>query len=301
MKSILLFFCFLCVLQLQSQEERDTFSYREIRDIPYLSPEEIVADSLQRLHLVLPEGIEQPSLLLWIGGGAWSFVDRNMEMNLARQFARRGIAVAAVGHRLSSGAFSERRKATGVQHPSHIQDIAAAFKWLQENGAEYGYNAKHIFVGGFSSGAHLAALLATDERYLAAHGLSQEHIRGIIPVAGAYDLVDYYNAFANSESPESRAMAITHVNDVFGDALVEASPTTYLDQLKTPMLLISEGALYEYTKVFEEKIWASTYRDCQIFHVFNFNHAGLWRDISNAPDSQTRKVMIDFIKRNGER
>lgn len=301
MKSLLLFFSLFWIFQLHSQEERDTFSYLEIRDIPYLAPEEMVADSLQCLHLVLPKGIDNAPLLLWIGGGAWSFVDRNMEINLARQFARLGIAVAAVGHQLSSGAFSERGRATGVQHPAHIQDIAAAFQWLHENGTKYGYDSNNLFVGGFSSGAHLAALLAADERYLAAHGLSQENIRGIIPVAGAYDMVDYYNAFANSETPESRAMAVTHVNDVFGDALVEASPTTYLDQLKTPMLLISEGALYEYTKVFEEKIWASAYRNCQILHVFNFNHAGLWRDISNAPDSQTRKVMIDFIMRNRKR
>lgn len=303
MKNILLLLSLVSLLQLQAQVNEDKPGYQEVLDIPYLAADDIVADSLQCLNLVLPEGVDQPPLLLWIGGGAWSFVDRNMEMNLARQFAERGIAVAAVGHQLSRGAFSDRAKATGVKHPAHIQDVAAAFKWLHEHAAEYGYDQNQLFVGGFSSGAHLAALLAMDERYLTPHGLGQEDIAGIIPIAGAYDIIDYYKAFAESENENARAMADTHVKDVFGDTetiFKEASPTTYMDNLEIPMLLISEGALYNYTKVFEEKIWESEYRNCQILHAFNFDHAGLWRDISNAPDSQTRKIMVDFIKRQKE-
>ena len=115
-----------------------------------------------------------------------------------------------------------------------------------------------------------------------------------------YDIDHYYSVFYNNENPTTRALADTHVKDVFGDSVAgfkEASPMTYLDQLKTPMLLISERGLYDYTKHFEEQIRTSGFEDCQILHVFNFNHGGLWRDISNAPNSQTRRIMIDFIKR----
>lgn len=95
-------------------------------------------------------------------------------------------------------------------------------------------------------------------------------------------------------------LADTHVKDVFGTdetVFAEASPTSYMGHLKTPMLLISEWATFDYTQVFQEKIRASGFQNCQLFYALNFSHGGLWRDISNSPDSQTRRMMIDFIRR----
>ena len=300
MRTFLLLLLASCYGYGSAQIAADTFRYREIPDILYLAPEAIETDSLQRLNRVLPIGVDNPPLLLLIGGGAWSFVDRHMEMNLARKFAREGIAVASVGHRLSRGLFKDPTRKYGVQHPAHMEDIAAAFRWLYDHAEEYGYAQDNLFVGGFSSGGHLSALLAMDGRYLAAHGLTTGHIKAIIPIAGAYDINDYYSVFLNNENPQTRTLADTHVKDVFGDneaGFAGASPTSYMDNLNTPMLLISDHDLYNYTKVFEEKIRASGFQDCQVLHVFNFGHAGLWRDISNAPDSQTRRIMIDFIRR----
>lgn len=241
MKNVILFLtATLCIGTLSAQEATDTFSYREMLDLSYLPPEEVGVDSLQRLNLVLPEGVENPPILLWIGGGAWSFVDRHVEMNLARKFAREGIAVASVGHRLSKGLFKEPNRTHGVKHPAHIEDIAAAFRWLYDHAEEYGYNQENLFVSGFSSGGHLSALLAMDGRYLAAHGLTTRHIKAVLPVAGAYDINDYHSVFLNHENPQTRTLADTHVKDVFGDTeadFTHASPTAYMDQLSTPMLL----------------------------------------------------------------
>ena len=45
-----------------------------------------------------------------------------------------------------------------------------------------------IYVAGHSAGGHLAALLALDERYLAAHQLSSRLIRGVLPLSGVSNL-----------------------------------------------------------------------------------------------------------------
>lgn len=286
---------------LEVSAQKDTVSYQEILNLSYLSPEEVTVDSLQRLNLVLPTGVKNPPLFIWIGGGAWSFVNRHVEMNLARKFAREGIAVASVGHQLSKGSFADSTRTYGIKHPEHIKDVAAAFKWLLDQASVYGYDPNHLIVGGYSSGAHLAALLAMDPKYLEAHNLNLDAIKAIIPVSGTYDIPDYYSVFAEHENPESRILADTHVKDVFGSTnahFVDASPVTYLDQLNLPMLLISDRGLYNYTKLFETKLREAQYRNCQVFHVFNLNHGELWRDLSNAPNSQTRNLMIDFIKRH---
>ncbi|MEO0585579.1 MAG: alpha/beta hydrolase [Bacteroidota bacterium] len=296
MRKLYLFLFMICMAAGHAQ---DTLTYEVFKDLAYRPAEEITVDSLQRLNLVIPQGIDNPPLLLWIGGGAWSFVNRHQEMDLAKQFAKRGIAVASVGHLLSKGEFNDARHATGVTHPAHIQDVAAAFHWLRNQANAYGYDANNIFVSGFSSGAHLAALLAMDEKYLKKYKLTNEDIRAVIPVAGTYEIKAYYDVFANHERKNVREMARTHVMDVFGDdieAFAEASPATYLDNLDIPMLLISEGGLFEYTQLFEKMIWESEYRDCQILHVLDKSHGGLWQDMSFAENSQARNAMIDFIQ-----
>lgn len=282
----------------RSQLHREQINFREVPDLSYvIPPQEILVDSLQRLNLILPEGVDHPPLLMWIGGGAWSFVNRDMEMDLCRKFAREGIAVASVGHRLSKGEFSPQRHSTGVKHPSHIEDVASAFKWLYDNSGSYGYDSENIFVAGYSSGAYLAALLGMDEEYLKAHGLKTSSIRGLIPVSGTFDIVDYHAVFYNHADEATRELAETHVKDVFGeeDGFEEALPTNYIKDLRLPMLLISDNALYNYTKFFEEKLSELNYSDFKVYHERHLNHGELWRGLSNSEDSKVRDLMLQFI------
>ncbi|MEX0287528.1 MAG: alpha/beta hydrolase [Flavobacteriaceae bacterium] len=281
-----------------AQEKSSGATLTEILNISYQINSE--PDSLQQLNLLIPKDIDSPPLLLWIGGGAWSFVDRHMEMDLCKKIATAGIAVASVGHRLSKGSFSEKRKPTGVQHPEHIKDVATAFTWLVKHAEEYGYDNKKIFVGGFSSGAHLSALLGMDARYLQAHGLSPDNIKGLLPISGAYDIPDYYNVFFTHENASSRAFAQTHVKDVFGEEenFVAASPVTYIDELKLPMLLVSDNALDNYTKLFEKKLKEIGYDDFEVYYEKALNHGELWRAMSTAENNEVRSRMIKFIRKH---
>lgn len=61
-----------------------------------------------------------------------------------------------------------------MSHPAHIQDVAAAFAWVKRNIRQHGGDSDRVIVIGHSAGAYLAALLATDSRYLAAHKLSPQ-------------------------------------------------------------------------------------------------------------------------------
>ncbi len=295
---------FLLFLFSLAATAQDSLSYRELLDLSYRSAEATTFDCLQRLHLLvpqLPESSECPPLLVWIGGGAWSFTDRNQELNLARQFARQGIAVAVVGHRLSRGRFSDKQHAGGVQHPAHIQDVAAAFRWLYDRAGDYGYDRQNIFVGGYSSGAHLTALLGLDPQYLAAEGLELSVIRGLLPVSGTYDIVDYHRVFAEHERPASREMATTHVKDVFGSdesLFPAASPVTYLDNLRAPLLLISDRGVYKYTRLLEDRLRETEFQNYQVLKVVDHNHGGLWRDLSQSKESVARSAMLSFIRRH---
>lgn len=277
-----------------NSQNSTTEAFIEIKDLSYYSRAD--ASPYHKLNLVLPENKSGSAVVLWIGGGAWSYVDRNMEMDLARKFAREGIAVASVGHRLSPAIWKDSTLTMGIKHPEHIKDIALAFKWILENATKYGYSKSNVFVGGFSSGAHLTALLAMDDRYLKNAGCSREQIRAIIPIAGTYDIPHYYKILAEGD----KALAEDHVKGVFGktpEEFLDASPTSYMSGLKTPMLLISEKNTYKYTRFFEDKIRESGLKNVEVIHIEELGHGQLWRNLSYEENSKYRDKVVEFIKR----
>lgn len=299
MKHLFYIMTFL-LLGFTAYTQNDFFDISAEYNLLYVDKNEVKDDSTQRLNLFIPKVEKEFPLLIWIGGGAWSYVNRHVETDMAKQFAKRGIAFAAVGHRLSSATWRDTSMNDGNQHPKHIEDIASAVKWLYENAENYGYDNNQIFIGGFSSGAHLSALLVLDTTYLQNVGLSKDIIRGVIPISGVYDIVNYYEVFLNGRNP---SLAETHVQAVFGEEkanMINASPITYIENLSTPMLVMTDGggALPDYTRIFDEQIRASTdFTDIEFLYINHISHGDLWRHISRRDGSIYRNMIIDFIER----
>jgi len=87
-------------------------------------------------------------------------------------FLDAGIACANVNYRLLSGA----------PWPAPAEDVAAAVAWVRARIGDRGGDPHELFLLGHSSGALLAALVGTDERYLARCGLKRNDLRGVIPM-----------------------------------------------------------------------------------------------------------------------
>jgi len=261
----------LCSTFSCAQKEKDNPTVKEILDVSYLETDS-QEDTLHRVNFYLPQDVEKPPLLIWISGGAWSIVDRYEAAGFGKKVAKQGIALASIGHSLSACVFLDPKRTTGVKHPEHIKDVAKAFSWLHKNAEKYGYDPDKIFVGGFSSGAHLSTLLASDEKYLKSHGLSFKNIKGIIPVSGGYDIAHYHQFFLDSETPH---LADQHVKAVFGDTeadFKDASPTTFIDHLKVPMLMFSDGQ-HKYTHA---ELWQKLTQERSLYRAmitnFIFTH-----------------------------
>ncbi len=239
-------------------------------DLPYVAPETGELDTFQTLNLVCVEHDEGSPLLIWIGGGAWSHTNKDVEMNLAKKLAASGINVATVGHRLSAEVWRTPERVDGVQHPEHIKDIAFATRWLMNNEEFCNYNKSNVFIGGFSSGAHLAMLLGSNSEYLDKVGLNISILRGIIAVSGTYDIEDYNNAFLESENPE---MAKVHVEAVFGNTKEQfytASPVNYIQNISAPLLLISDNALVRYTEHFVGELEKYNFHRYELYYAEDY-------------------------------
>lgn len=151
------------------------YKVKVIADLPYHDGAE--ADpAKQKLNLFLPEGLTDFPVVMFIHGGAWSSGDRRLYFGLGQNFARNGIGAVLISYRLSPK----------VHHPAHIEDVARAFAWTHTHIGEYGGRPDEIFVTGQSAGGHLAALLATNDRYLRPFKLSAQSIKGVMPISGVY-------------------------------------------------------------------------------------------------------------------
>lgn len=138
------------------------------------------SDALQALDLWVPEGKPAP-LVLFVHGGGWkrgsksNAVGRAMPAHMLGQ----GYAFASIDYRLVPAATVEQQAA----------DVAAALAHLLKRADELGIDRSRVVLTGHSAGAHLVALVGTDERYLKAVGLSFADIDGVMPNDGAaYDV-----------------------------------------------------------------------------------------------------------------
>jgi len=74
-----------------------------------------------------------------------------------------------------------------VVFPEFVEDAANAVAWVHHNIQDYGGHPKQLFLMGFSAGAHIATLLALDEKYLQASREPSIRVLGMIGLAGVYD------------------------------------------------------------------------------------------------------------------
>jgi len=151
--------------------------------IKYAEGEPADADK-HKLDLYLPRDKTSFPVLMFVHGGSWRTGDRSLYKALGDRFARAGIGVAIPSYRLMPRS----------PHPAQIEDVAAAFAWVVRNIAKNGGDISRIYVVGHSSGAHLAALLALDEKYLKKFDLARTAIHSVIAMSGVYT-VDKLDAF----------------------------------------------------------------------------------------------------------
>lgn len=166
------------------------------------------------LDIFKPQGLANAPVLIFIHGGGWQSGDKSLYPYLGRAFASQGFTTVIINYRLTPE----------VMHPGHIEDVARAFAWVYRNIAQYGGNPQQIFVSGHSAGGHLSALLALDERYLQAEGLSTDLIKGVLPISGVYDLntIPGFNSVFTSDPAKRR----------------DASPVAHVDDKQSPFLII---------------------------------------------------------------
>lgn len=178
------------------------------------------------LDIYTPDRKAKRPVIVFVHGGGWQIGDKKNDASKSGGLTGVGYVYITINYRL----------VPSVQYPDNAKDVGDAVAWVYNNVAAYGGDPNCLFLMGHSAGAHLAALISTDEQFLKANKLDLSIIKGTILLDGAsYELTDKAaSAERNSED---------QVQAAFGDdpaVWKAASPISHIEAGKfiPPMLLI---------------------------------------------------------------
>ncbi len=156
---------------------------------------------------------KQP-VIVFFHGGKWSYGSKDDYRFVADAFTKLGYIVV----------IPDYIKYPEVKFPIWQEDAAKAVTWVHNNISKYSGDNNNIFLAGHSAGAHIAALLTTDNKYLAAEGGNRNWVKAFAGLAGPYDFI-----------PEE-----DDLKDMFGppERYKYMQVTNYIDGKQPPMLLL---------------------------------------------------------------
>ena len=142
------------------------------RDIAY------GADPEQKLDIYHPGTGGIAPLVVFLHGGGWTRGSKNVAGRVAPLLLRHGYAVASLDYRLVP-----RTDPAGA-----VQDAADGIAYLMNNAVPLGLDTSRLALLGHSVGGHIAALLATDERYLRQACVEPGILAAVITLDGLFDV-----------------------------------------------------------------------------------------------------------------
>ena len=232
---------------------------------------------LGQLDLYLPTGKKKFPVLLFIHGGGLQSGDKSKLEQVGRRFALNGIAVVAPNYRLSPA----------VKYPSHIEDVARAFRWTWDRIGSHGGDREKIFVAGGSSGGHLTMLLALDERFLRQQGLRSSNIRGAMPISGLMDVT------------RTGALRRGKVWEDSAEVMKRASPLTWVRKDAPPLLILfADGETPErarQNREIHDALKKASHPVVSLRVLADRTHNSIRPNLSNKDDPALR-AMLGFMK-----
>lgn len=147
-------------------------AFKRSTDLPYGE------NARQRLDVFSPQSGERP-VVVFFYGGSWTMGQKSQYAFVGAALATRGYVAVIPDYRL----YPE------VRFPELLADPARAVSWVRQHAREFGGDPERIVLMGHSAGAHMAAMLALNDQYLAQAGVPPHSIVGLIGLSGPYALV----------------------------------------------------------------------------------------------------------------
>jgi len=118
-------------------------------------------------------------VVVFIHGGSWESGSKRLYEWMGQSLAKQGILAIVPNY----GVMPDR------PFPGFVEDAAAALAHARARVGEWGGDTTRFVLMGHSAGAHIAALVAFNPEYLAAHKLAPSVLSGFVGLSGPYDFI----------------------------------------------------------------------------------------------------------------
>jgi len=180
-----------------------------------------------RLDLRIPEGVQNPPLVVWIHGGGWRAGSKSKPP--IRKIAGKGYALASIEYRFTDTAI----------FPAQIHDCKAAVRWLRGNAGKYGFAASRIAVAGSSAGGHLALLMGTSANVESLEGTLGDHLDQSSTVQCVIDYFGPSDFVLREKTQPERALTTESGSFALLGGLREGKPNDLLKRQASPALHVT--------------------------------------------------------------
>jgi acetyl esterase/lipase len=246
--------------------------------------------SLLSLDIYSPIGAENLPVVVFIHGGGWVTGDKNNNSHINKRnfFVAHDFIFVSINYRL----------APDVTYPTYPQDVAKSIAFVSNWINKYGGDSNNIFLLAHSAGAHLAALVTTDESYLNNFGIELSQIKGVVLLDGAgYDIP----AVIEDNIQNNNQSGINMYYNAFGTSpqtWIDASPISYVStQIQLPPFQLFYVNTRRLGTIMSTRFFdaiAAGDNSAQLVPAFNTSHDQINKDFGRENDTVSQQA-LEFI------
>jgi len=243
--------------------------YITVKNILYREGSDSLTAYMQErclLDLYYPGDMKDFPVIVWFHGGGLTGGERYFPQLMMNQ----GVAIVAVGYRLSPG----------VHSPAWIDDAAAAVAWVFNHISEYGGSTDKIIVSGHSAGGYLTSMIGLDKEWLAHYKIDADDIALLAPFSG--------HTITHFTVRDERGIKGTR------PLIDELAPLWYVRKDAPPLLLITGDRELEMLGRYEENayLWRmmkeNGHTSTMLYELKSFNHGTMVEPAS--------LLLVNYIK-----
>jgi len=234
-----------------------------------------------KLDICRPSPGEGPfPALLFIPSGTWrldqSFTKAECACMLS-EAARRGYVAVGIEHRRLG--FDWNARTIKHRFPEQVYDVKCAVRWLRARAGKYTIDPDRVGAVGWSSGGHLALMLAFTDKSDGLEGdcgdmTYSSRIQVAVSSAGPTDMVTLY-----SQAPAVTTALLGGPPEKFPDLYAKASPLSYVTKDDPPILLMG-GDLDKTVPVQQAELLDARLTEVGVPHSLvikkGYDHVALW-------------------------
>jgi acetyl esterase/lipase len=240
------------------------------------------------------DDVQKKPAIVWIPGGGFRGVDKNLMVPEMQFLAEAGYIVASIYYRSSAEAI----------FPAQIIDVKSAIRFLRSNAEKYCIDPKRIGVTGRSAGGHLTALASMNlPGYDQGDNLElSSDVQCGVDYFGPVDLFAAFKSVRDGIKPGSRWKTVeeSHEGAFIGgtdvtkpELTLEASPVLRVNERSAPMLILHGEAdpliSFNQSIVLHDKMIAAG-KECDLYLLEGAGHGTdeFWQN-------STKKLVTAFF------